>query len=186
MALWRNLTHKFDFSTHRSVAAARETVYRVLADMEAYPQFIDGLLSVKRQGNRYRFIARAAILPVAATMTVSATPGRAIAFELVEGPLERLAGRWLIDEGDAPGQVKVTLTLRAESRRRGKWLLHMTAKFIETRSDKLIAAFINRVLELERRRLAAVQPGDRVEAPPQESLTPPGRDGETPGVEVQQ
>jgi ribosome-associated toxin RatA of RatAB toxin-antitoxin module len=149
MNSWHIADKKLDFSISRSVVAPKEQVYRVLADMEAYPEFINDLVSVKRTGNLYHFVARAAILTVRATLMVTHTPHRLIAFELVEGPIERLTGHWLVEEGERPEQTKVTLTIQAESGRAGMWLLRMTAKFIENKSDKFIGAFINRVMAVK-------------------------------------
>lgn len=149
MIPWGNRSYKFDFSTGRNVTASRETVYRVLSDMERYPEFIEELISVRREGGRYRFVGRATLATASASLKVVETPGRMIAFELVEGPIERLSGRWQIDEGDGPGRLRVTLALRAESGRRGWWLLRMAALFIERKADSWVAAFVRRVEEFD-------------------------------------
>src|SRR6185436_20191722 len=99
MATWHITDNQFDFSITHSMTASREVVYRVLADMGSYPEFVNELISVNRQGNLYRFAARAAILTVSATLKVLETPGQAIAFELVEGPVEVLNGSWQIEDG---------------------------------------------------------------------------------------
>ena len=142
--------NKFDFSIVHSIDASPDIVYQVLADLESYPEFINDLVSVKREGELYHFVARAALLTIPASLKVTKTPGRSVAFELVEGPVDLLSGRWLIEAGDAPGQTRVTLTIQAEAGQRGEWLLRMTAKFVENKAGKLIAAFSNRVIELER------------------------------------
>jgi ribosome-associated toxin RatA of RatAB toxin-antitoxin module len=117
--------------------------------MEAYPQFLNDLVSVKREGDRYHFVARAAILTIPATLVVSKTPDRQITFEMIEGPVEQLSGSWLIRAGEVPDQTEVALNVRAETGDRGEWLLRMTAKFLENKSDKLIAAFTERVIEVQ-------------------------------------
>src|SRR5688572_3555044 len=105
--------NSFNFSVSHTIPASKERVYQVLADMEAYPEFINDLISVKRERNLYRFKARAAILTVSATMAVNQVPGEAINFRLVEGPVEQLTGQWRVEAAETPGQTKVTLTVRA-------------------------------------------------------------------------
>src|SRR5688572_19189092 len=82
-------------------------------------------------------------------MAVNQVPGEAINFRLVEGPVEQLMGQWRVEAAETPGQTRVTLTVRAATGARGRWLLRMTAKFIERKSDRLIAVFSNRVMALE-------------------------------------
>lgn len=149
MVTWQIADNKFDFSITHSIAASKEVVYRVLADMEAYPEFVNDLVSVTRQGDLYKFVARAAILTVSATLKVVEIPGQEIKFELVEGPVEMLTGSWLVEEGRTPEQTRVTLTLHAETHARGEWLLRMTGKYVQNKTDKLIAAFSARAEALQ-------------------------------------
>ena len=111
MVTWQIADNKFDFSVTHSLAASKDVVYRVLADMEAYPEFVNDLVSVSREGNLYKFVARVAILTVSATLAVTETPGQAIAFELIDGPVDVLTGSWLIETGRTPDHTRVTLTL---------------------------------------------------------------------------
>ncbi|MCL4299725.1 MAG: gluconate 2-dehydrogenase subunit 3 family protein [Anaerolineae bacterium] len=150
MVTWQIADNKFDFSITHSITASKDVVYRVLADMEAYPKFVNDLVSVTRQDDLYKFVARAAILTVSATLKVGETPGRAINFELVEGPVDVLTGSWLVEEGRTPEQTRVTLTLHAETHARGEWLLRMTGKYVQNKTDKLIAAFSARAESLQR------------------------------------
>ncbi len=153
--MWQIHDNQFDFSLTHSIAASGEVVYRVLAEMEAYPEFVNELISVSREGDLYKFTARAAILTVSATIRVKETPGRAIDFELVEGPIDVLTGRWLVEPGETPGHTQVTLSLHAETQARGEWLLRMTGRFVENKSDKLIAAFSARAEALARDQVSA-------------------------------
>lgn len=150
MVTWQIADNKFDFSITHSITASKEVVYRVLADMEAYPEFVNDLVSVTREGDLYKFVARAAILTVSAKLKVVETPGQAVHFELVEGPLDALTGSWLIEAGRTPEQTRVTLTIHAETHARGEWLLRMTGKYVQNKTDKLIAAFSVRAEELQR------------------------------------
>jgi len=149
MTTWQIRDNKFDFSISHSIAAPREVVYNVLANFEAYPEFINDLVSVRREGNVYRFVARAAILTIPATVTVSEKPGESISFELVEGPVDRLTGQWLVGADESPDQTLVTLNIHVETDDRGEWLLRMTGKYVQNKTNKLINAFSNRVVELQ-------------------------------------
>jgi ribosome-associated toxin RatA of RatAB toxin-antitoxin module len=141
--------NSFNFSITHLIPAPKKRVYQVLADMEAYPEFINGLISVKREGELYHFVARVMLLRVSATLAVNEVPGEAINFRLVEGPVEQLTGQWRVEAAETAGQTKVTLTVQAASGGRGQWLLRLTTKFIETQSDHLIALFSNRIMALE-------------------------------------
>ena len=143
--------NSLNFSISHIVPASKERVYQVLADMEAYPEFINDLVSVKREGELYQFVARAMILRLSATMAVNEVPGEAINFRLVKGPVKQLTGQWRVEEAETPGQTKVTLTVQAAAGIGGQWLLRMTAKFLENKSETLIAVFSNRVMTLEAR-----------------------------------
>jgi ribosome-associated toxin RatA of RatAB toxin-antitoxin module len=161
MVTWQIADNKFDFSVTHSLAASRDVVYGVLADMEAYPEFVNDLVSVSREGNLYKFVARVAILTVSATLAVTEMPGQAIAFELVDGPVDVLTGSWQIEPGRTPDHTRITLTLHVETQAHGEWLLRMTGKFVQNKTDKLIAAFSNRVTELQR---TGVAPAPRPKA----------------------
>lgn len=163
MVTWQLADNKFDFSITHSITASKEVVYRVLADMEAYPEFVNDLVSVTREGDGlYKFVARAAILTVSALLKVVEQPGQAVHFELVEGPVEVLSGSWLIENGRTPEQTRVTLTIHAETHARGEWLLRMTGKYVQNKTDKLIAAFSARAEQLQRGGVPPVRP--RIEA----------------------
>jgi ribosome-associated toxin RatA of RatAB toxin-antitoxin module len=150
MTLWQISGNQFDFSIAHSISASKDVVYQVLADMEAYPEFVSDLISVKREGDLYKFVARAAILTIPAAVTVTKTPGRSIDFEMVDGPVDVLSGSWLIEDADTPEQTKVVLTIHGETTNQGEWLLRMTGKYVQNKTDKLIAAFSERVAELQR------------------------------------
>jgi len=150
MTTWQIRDNQFDISIEHTIAAPREIVYEVLADIEAYPEFINDLVSVKRDGDQYRLVARAALLTIPVTIVVTKTPSQSIAFESVEGPVDRLSGAWLVEAGDAPGQTQVKLTVHAETSERGQWVLRMTGRYVENKTDKLIHAFSRRVEVLQR------------------------------------
>jgi ribosome-associated toxin RatA of RatAB toxin-antitoxin module len=144
---WRIQDGKFDFTIQRTIAAPRDVVYRVLADLEAYPEFISDLVSVARDGDRYTLVARAAILTIPVTVSARFSPGHAIEFDLVEGPVSALKGVWTVRDGASPGQSEITLAIQAEAPAQGDWLLRMSGKYVESKTEKLVAAFSRRVAE---------------------------------------
>ena len=164
MTTWQIHDNQFDLSITQSIAAPREIVYEVLADMGAYPEFINDLVSVKRDGDVYHFLARAAILTIPVTVVVTKTPGQSVAFELVEGPVDRLTGTWLIEAGEAPEETQVTLTVHAETNARGEWLLRMTGQYVQNKTGKLINAFSQRVAEVQRGEVVPVSASETVPA----------------------
>ena len=155
---WQITDNQFDFSITHSIEAPQKLVYRVLADMESYPEFINDVVSVQHEDNVYHFVARVALLTIPATLSVVESPFHSIRFELIDGPVDTLHGSWQIESGDASGHTRVRLNIRAETGQRGQWLLRMTAKFVENKSEKLIAAFSNRVVELQQGGVRVVQP----------------------------
>lgn len=163
MVTWQINDNQFDFSITHSIRASKEVVYRVLADMEAYPEFINDLIAVTHEGALYKFTARVALLTISATLKVTEQPGRSIAFELVEGPIDVLSGSWLIEAGRTPELTRVTLTVHAETHARGEWLLRMTGKFVQSKTDKLIAAFSQRAEALQAGG-GAISPPDTAES----------------------
>jgi ribosome-associated toxin RatA of RatAB toxin-antitoxin module len=158
MTTWQIRDNKFDLSLTHSIAASRETVYGVLANLEAYPEFINDLVSAKREGNLYHLVARAAILTIPVTVAVTKTPGESVSFELVEGPVDQLTGGWLIETGESPGQTKVTLSVHAETDERGEWLLRMTGRYVQNKTDKLVDAFSRRITERQHGGVATSAP----------------------------
>jgi ribosome-associated toxin RatA of RatAB toxin-antitoxin module len=164
MTTWEIHDNKFDLSLTHSIAAPREIVYEVLADMEAYPEFINDLVSVQRDGDMYHFLARAAILTIPVTIAVTKTPGQSVAFEMVEGPVDRLSGAWLVEADEASEETQVKLTIHAETSERGEWLLRMTGRYVQKKTDKLVNAFGDRVAEIQQGEVVPVSAPDTVPA----------------------
>lgn len=148
--MWQIQENQFDFVITHSIAAPRSIVYDVLANLEAYPEFISDLVSVSREGDTYRVIAKAALLTIPARVKISQDPGRKVVFELIEGPVDVLTGHWHIEDGETPGQTKVTLSVHIEAGKRGEWLLRMAGKYVESKTGKLVEAFSHRVQAVQR------------------------------------
>lgn len=156
--MWQIHDNQFDFSMTHSIAAPKPVVYGVLANLEAYPEFISDLVSATREGDTYRVVAKAAILTIPARVRVTEDFGHEVTFELIEGPVDVLTGRWRIEDGESPGQTKVTLSVHIEAGKRGEWLLRMAGKYVESKTGKLIDAFSRRVEAVQRGLAAPVRP----------------------------
>lgn len=156
--MWQIHDNQFDFSITYSIVAPKLVVYAVLANLEAYPEFISDLISASREGDTYRVVAKAAILTIPARVRVSEDPGREVTFELIEGPVDRLTGRWRIEDGDLPDHTKVTLSVHIEAGKRGEWLLRMAGKYVESKTSKLIDAFSRRVETVQRGEISPGRP----------------------------
>lgn len=153
--MWRLGRNELDVSITHDVAAPKEVVYRVIADFETYPQFINEITTARREGDTYWFVARVAILTIPARVRVTEQPSRSVRFELVEGPVDVLVGNWTLDDGELPGHTRVTLTLHVETKSRGQWLLKTAARYVEGKTTKLIQAFSNQVDAVQHHRSGA-------------------------------
>jgi hypothetical protein len=75
--MWQIEENKFDFAMTHSIAAPKPVVYEVLANLEAYPEFVSDLVSSTREDEHtYRVVAKAAILTIPARVRVREDPGR--------------------------------------------------------------------------------------------------------------
>ncbi len=155
--MWQAEDNKFDFSISQTVDAPRSTVYEVLANFEAYPDFISDVASATRVGRDvYKMVVKAAILTIPARVRVTKTPEREVGFELVEGPVEVMRGKWQVEDGERPGQAKVSLSVHMEATDRSEWLLRMAGKFVQSKTGKLVEAFQKRVEAVNRGEVSAV------------------------------
>jgi ribosome-associated toxin RatA of RatAB toxin-antitoxin module len=155
--MWQVEDNKFDFSISQTIDAPRPIVYQVLANFEAYPDFISDVASATRTGrDTYQMVVKAAILTIPARVRVTEIPDREVGFELVEGPVEVLLGKWQVDDGEKPGQTKVTLSVHMEATQRSEWLLRMAGKFVQSKTGKLVEAFQHRVEAVHRGEVSAI------------------------------
>lgn len=143
--MWQFDGNKFDFSMTESIDAPRDVVYDVLSDFETYPDFITDIISVTPTTDGYHMVVKAAILTVPADVRVTRVPGKAIAFELTDGPIDVLTGRWQIDGGEGGQPVEVTLGVHMEAGQRSEWLLRMAGTFVQNKTGKLADAFRERI-----------------------------------------
>jgi len=76
------------------VAAPVEQVYRVVADVDAYPRFLPGVRAVRRQGDLVEMTVQVGPLELTWTHRAEFEENRAIRLRLVQGPFRRLDGCW--------------------------------------------------------------------------------------------
>ena len=96
------------------IEAPVETVYRVVADVESYPEFLPGVKRVARlEGDVVEMTVGLGPIDVTWTSKARMTPYESIVIDLVEGPFRQLAGEWSFEPLGAAGS-KVTLSLGFE------------------------------------------------------------------------
>ena len=138
--------NQFDFSMTHHIEAPQDVVYGVLADFLAYPDFINDIVSAADEGNGiYKLTAKAAVLTIPARIRVLPKPPYEVAFELVEGPVDELTGKWRIKQGAVPDHSEVELLVHIEAKGRGEWLLRMAGQYVQNKTGKLIQAFSQRI-----------------------------------------
>ncbi len=154
--MWKIEDNQFDFSMTQTIEAPRHIVYQTLVNFEAYPEFINDVVSVTRQGNDIiQAVVKVAILTIAGRARVKETLDRELFFELIEGPVEVMQGTWQISDGEKTGQTLVTLNLRMVASEHSMWLLQMAGKFVQSKTEKLVEAFQKRVDAVSRGEVAA-------------------------------
>ncbi len=152
--MWRVEDNRFDFSMTQSIEAPKSVVYSVLADFASYPDFISDIVSVTRIGDVYHMVVKAAILTIPAQLRASADSLNEIAFQMIDGPVDVLTGKWMVAEGSQPNETQVTLVIHIEAGARSEWLLRMTGKFVQGKTGKLVQAFAARVEAVSRGQIA--------------------------------
>lgn len=148
--MWQLEGNKFSFSMTESIDAPRDITYNVLSDFETYPDFITDIISVTPTSDGYHMVVKAAVLTIPAVVRVTRSPGREIAFELTDGPIDVLTGRWQVDADEDGRTTNVTLSVNMEAGQRSEWLLRMAGTFVQNKTGKLAAAFRERIEAVSR------------------------------------
>ena len=76
------------------IDAPLSLVYRVIADVAAYPQFLPGVQRVRQEGDRFEMTVRLGPLDVTWTSRAVLVPDTSIDVQLVRGPFRRMDVRW--------------------------------------------------------------------------------------------
>jgi len=141
-----------DISRSAIVPFAAEAMYRLVADIESYPQFLPwcgGAQVLSEQAGEVRASVTIDYKGVNKSFTTvnQQTPGKRIEMSLVEGPFKKLHGVWEFIELDNDAS-KVQLHLEFEFANK---LIGMTlGKVFSTIADTLVDAFCRRAEQVYR------------------------------------
>lgn len=138
---------------HRSaiVPHSAETLYRLINDVEAYPDFIDGVVAGRvLESNDTEMLGQMVIRKAGLERTLTTrnrlTPSERIELTLVDGPLKSLKGVWqLTPMGDSG--CKVTLDLQFQTS--GKLTALAFGPVFKQLADQMVASFVRRADELK-------------------------------------
>jgi len=125
-----------------------EAVYEVVADVERYPEFLADVQSARMTGDVVEMVYRVGPLDVRVASRFSWERPALIRYALAEGPLRSLEGEWRF--APEAGGTQVRLTTRFEPSGAGRWLSRITQRMIEQKSEALLAAFRQRIVETTR------------------------------------
>ena len=132
------------------VSRSPETLYRLVEDIERYPEFVPGCTEAKVLGRGdhemlAHLVVRRGPLRTAFTTRNHLDPGRGVQMHLVEGPFRLLEGRWsftpIADQG-----CRIELALRFQFSNALKSAL-FDPLFEETAAS-LVRAFVTRAQAL--------------------------------------
>ncbi len=132
------------------VSRSPETLYRLVEDIERYPEFVPGCTEARvLERGEHEMLARLAVRrgPLHTTFTTRnhLDPGRGVQMHLVEGPFRLLEGRWsftpIADRG-----CKIELSMRFQFSNALKSAL-FDPLFEETAAS-LVRAFVARAQSL--------------------------------------
>lgn len=131
---------------------ARENIFALISDIEAYPQYMDGCTAARILLAENGFVEARLELSKAGIKQSFTTRNQiiehqTILMELVEGPLQSLSGRWLFDALGADA-CKVSLDLHFEMD--GKLAGLAAGKLFETVAGSLVDSLCKRAHSLYR------------------------------------
>ena len=89
-----------------SIAAPVDLVYRAVADVERYPEFLPDVTRVERRDDVVSMTLRMGLLPVTLVSRVRAAPFETIDLALVDGPFDRFEARWTFEPRDGFTHVR--------------------------------------------------------------------------------
>ncbi|PTY38102.1 ubiquinone-binding protein [Saccharospirillum sp. MSK14-1] len=137
---------------HRTalVPHSAETLYNLINDVEAYPQFLDGIVDAQEiEASETHMVGRlvvrkAGIERTLVTRNQLERPHR-IELKLVEGPLKSLNGLWTITPLGEEG-CKVALDMSFETD--GRIMAMAFGPILRQLGDRMVDAFVRRADEL--------------------------------------
>ncbi|MHA7879874.1 MAG: type II toxin-antitoxin system RatA family toxin [Saccharospirillum sp.] len=137
---------------HRSaiVPHSVETLYGLINDVEAYPQFLDGVVAGRvLEASETEMVGQMVIRKAGIERTLTTRnrlePPHRIELTLVDGPLKSLTGVWLLTPLGESG-CKVTLDVRFQSS--GKLAALAFGPVFRQLADQMVDAFVQRANRL--------------------------------------
>lgn len=137
---------------HRTalVPHSAETLYNLINDVEAYPQFLDGIVDAQEiEASETHMVGRlvvrkAGIERTLVTRNQLQRPHR-IELQLVEGPLKSLTGLWTITPlGDEGCRVALDMSFETD----GRLMAMAFGPILRQLGDRMVDAFVQRADEL--------------------------------------
>jgi len=137
---------------HRTalVPHSAETLYNLINDVEAYPQFLDGIVDAQEvESSETHMVGRlvvrkAGIERTLVTRNQLERPHR-IELQLVEGPLKSLTGLWTITPlGDEGCRVALDMSFETD----GRLMAMAFGPILRQLGDRMVDAFVQRANEL--------------------------------------
>lgn len=134
------------------VDAPVEEVYAVVADVEAYPEFIEDFESVRVNGDLIEMSVRAGPIGLSWTQRVRHEPNRSIRFVLVSGPFRSFRGAWEFTPVD--GKTKARYWTEFELMLRVPGVSAIVERQVERNAERTLHAFQQRIRDLRAKRSA--------------------------------
>jgi ribosome-associated toxin RatA of RatAB toxin-antitoxin module len=122
--------------------APRELVYRVVADVGRYPEFLSGMQDVTVSDSLVKMTVKKGPVKISWSHKVICYPPERIVFKLVDGPFSVMNGSWTFEED--PGGTKVTYKLEYEL----LWPIPGASTLIKANALEAMDAFKKRVHQL--------------------------------------
>jgi ribosome-associated toxin RatA of RatAB toxin-antitoxin module len=131
-----------------TIDAPRPLVYDVVADFVRYPEFITDVVAARLDGDLCTMTLRIGPMTVPLKTRVERVDGERVQFTLVDGPIQRLVGRWMFaDEGP---RTAVAFSAEVQPGALGAWMRRMVGRVAERHVQKVEAAFRGRIAALAR------------------------------------
>ena len=129
------------------IDAPLDLVYRVVADVARYPEFLPGVKRVTQVGDLYEMTVRLGPIDISWTSRATFRPNESIVVELVEGPFAQMDVEWgFAARGDA---TEVTYVTEYELLLPLPGIRGIAARAIEAQAAEAIRAYRRRIRALQ-------------------------------------
>lgn len=132
------------------VDAPVEEVYAVVADVRAYPEFLQDFESVRINGDLVEMSVKAGPVTLVWTQRVRYNLNQSIQFVLVSGPFRSFRGAWEFTPVD--GRTRTRYWTEFELALRVPGISGIVERQVERNAERTLHAFQRRIQDLRRRR----------------------------------